>query len=75
MKPQYNPVHKRAERNVFCPYYANCLDYAIEEAWEYWGCCDCSQRFNQAGRPEFRFTVSDETEYFDLPVEIGKGCA
>ena len=73
MKPKYNPVHKRTDRNVFCPHYGECLDYAIKKSWEFWGCCDCREKFNQAAGPEFRFTVSDGTEYFHLPLGIGKG--
>lgn len=70
MKSKCNPAHKKADRNVFCPHYGDCLDYAIEKAWGYWGCKDCKQRFNEAARPEFRFTVNDAIEYFELPLEI-----
>ena len=72
MKPRYNPVSKKGDRNVFCPHYGDCLDYAIEKAWENWGCCDCQERLNQAARPEFRFTVNDSIDCFDLPMEIYK---
>ncbi len=72
MNPRYIPVHKKGERNVFCPYYRDCLDYAVEKAWEYWCCFDCQERFNDGARPAIGFTVSESTPYFELPVDIYK---
>lgn len=72
MKPRHNPVHKRGERNVFCPQYGDCLDYAVQRAWEYWGCSECQERNNEGARPEPGLASSDWSEVFDLPLEIYK---
>ncbi len=72
MNPKFNPVHKKGDRNVFCPHYNHCLDYVIGKAWDYWGCGHCRQKSNQGARPEFRFTRSDTFDCFDLPTEVYK---
>jgi ribosomal protein L37AE/L43A len=67
MKPKYNPVHKKENRNVFCPHYGECLNYAVKRAWEYWGCTECKQSFNEEARPETKSAASDWRDFFDLP--------
>ena len=44
MDHNQNPVHTEGDRNVFCPYYSNCLDYAVELHWQYWACLDCQHK-------------------------------
>lgn len=70
MNPKCNPVRERGNRNVHCPYYGDCLDYAIENSWAYWGCGHCQYRSSQAARPEIRLTAADSVVYYDLPLEI-----
>jgi hypothetical protein len=48
MQPHSNPLHVQGEKNVFCPYYGECLDYACENNWEYWACLDCEHRRKSA---------------------------
>ena len=72
MKPGLNPVHQKGDRNVYCPYYGDCLDYAIEVAWQYWNCGDCIERTNHAARPDFRFRSGDTIDYFDVTLELYK---
>jgi hypothetical protein len=70
MNPKCNPVHKKGNRNVLCPYYIDCLDYAIEKSWAYWGCADCQHRLTQGAGAEIQLTVGDSIAYYDLPLEI-----
>ena len=44
MNNNENPVHTKGDKNVFCPYYGNCLDYAVELQWEYWTCLHCQHK-------------------------------
>jgi hypothetical protein len=44
MNHNENPVNTRGDKNVFCPYYGNCLDYAVELHWEYWTCLHCEHK-------------------------------
>lgn len=70
MNSTYNPIHKKGERNVFCPYYGDCLNYVIEMSWNYWDCCDCQHRLNEGAREEIQFTTSDSIAFYDLPLEV-----
>ena len=44
MNNNENPVHTKGDKNVFCPYYGNCLDYAVQLHWEYWTCLYCQHK-------------------------------
>jgi hypothetical protein len=70
MNPKCSPVHKRGNRNVLCPYYADCLDYAIERAWAYWRCADCQHRLTRGAAAETQLLAGDSIAYYDLPLEI-----
>jgi hypothetical protein len=39
-----NPILTKGYRNVFCPYYSNCLNYAAKNHWGYWACIDCQHK-------------------------------
>ena len=43
-QPKTNPICKRGERNIYCPFYSDCLDQAISKFWNYWSCSKCSYR-------------------------------
>ena len=73
MKPAHNPKHEKGDRNVYCPYYGDCLDYAIEVSWQYWNCSGCIERTNHAARPDFQFRSNDAIDFFDMPLEIRRG--
>ena len=44
MEQKPNPICKRGERNIFCPFYSDCLDKAISQFWQYWTCSMCVYR-------------------------------
>ncbi|MBL7180390.1 MAG: hypothetical protein ABIK98_09455 [Pseudomonadota bacterium] len=44
MQPHSNPMRVQGEKNVFCPYYGECLNHACKKGWEYWTCLDCEHR-------------------------------
>ena len=35
------PIAETGERNIYCPYYGGCLDYAVDHSWESWNCSVC----------------------------------
>jgi len=61
-----NPVPEQGSRNVFCPYYSDCLDRVIKAGWMAWHCRLCGQRFNQAARPELVLSTDHSVEYYEL---------
>jgi hypothetical protein len=44
MKRYLNPKNKDGERNIYCPFYRDCLDLVIKKSWEYWACSNCRHR-------------------------------
>jgi hypothetical protein len=46
-KKSLNPVQKKGERNFFCPFYRDCLDYAVTESWRSWGCLECKHKMKE----------------------------
>jgi len=65
-----NPSPKRGERNIFCPHYCNCLDFAINKAWDSWACLECRFQDNRQYMEEFPFTNNDTVLYYSLPHDI-----
>ncbi len=66
MNTQCNPLRTQGDRNVFCPFYNECLDYAVKQSWEDWSCHECSHQFNEEGKPELQLTVAYSIPYYEL---------
>lgn len=61
-----NPSQRQGKRNVFCPYYSECLDFAIRNGWMQWSCTKCRERFNKEAEPELLTNVSYSIAYYEL---------
>jgi hypothetical protein len=70
MESGCNPRQRKGERNVFCPYYGECLDYAITRAWESWNCSGCKHRTDQEAEPEFQQDGNDAVAYYEVITKI-----
>ncbi len=44
METKPNPICKRGERNIYCPFYSDCLDNAVNQFWQHWSCSKCPYR-------------------------------
>ena len=69
MKPKPNPIHKSGNRNLYCPYYERCLDYAVESRWRFWNCSECAYKSKQESITGIQ-TVNDSNVYYELPAKI-----
>jgi hypothetical protein len=67
MDPRRRPIRKPGERNIFCPFYNGCLDYAIENSWRSWNCSQCPYRDMQT-ITECGYDFTDPDPYYDLSV-------
>ena len=48
-----NPLPSRkGERNLYCPYYDDCLSLAIKGNWLGFSCTECSQKNTVSDEPE-----------------------
>ena len=70
MNPTCNPIPRQGVRNLFCPYYSECLDYVIEMSWDDWDCGDCHNRLIQEDKPEISLADSASIAYYELLSDI-----
>jgi hypothetical protein len=63
MNAKRHPVRKRGNRNIFCPFYRECLDDAIKGAWQDWDCEDCRHKLNHKNQPDCLLFVTSAIEY------------
>jgi hypothetical protein len=67
---KFNPGRCGGKRNIFCPYYSVCLDFAVQEQWVSWGCKDCEHRFNESGRAELQSGREHAVVYYEVGIRI-----
>jgi hypothetical protein len=65
-----NPIHNNGSRNLFCPYYGDCLDHAAKLHWEAWACFDCYHKMLTEAGAEGPFSSGDTTPYYRISPEI-----
>jgi hypothetical protein len=70
MNMERNPIYRKGERNAFCPYYAACLDEAVEKTWAYWDCSECGYQSFRDSCFDIQFRVNDSTPYYELPGDL-----
>ncbi len=72
MDPKANPIRKRGERNIYCPFYSDCLDYVVKHFWQYWSCSQCPHKLMQS-IPECEYEVNDGDLYYEISTDIFRG--
>ena len=35
------PLNRKGSKQVDCPFYVDCLTYAVNQRWDYWSCGKC----------------------------------
>ena len=66
MNPKQNPVNSKGLRNIFCPYYKNCLDHAVISQWDCWECRECRYKATE----DVVIDVMTENENAELSYEL-----
>jgi hypothetical protein len=61
-----NPFQRQGKRNVFCPYYSECLDVVVKKGWMYWSCAECEHRSNREAEPDILDIVNHSVAWYDL---------
>ncbi|MBN1103345.1 MAG: hypothetical protein JXL84_08035 [Deltaproteobacteria bacterium] len=73
MAEERYPLHRKGERNVFCPFYSACLDEAVSKTWAYWDCSECQYRWTRDPKTDILSSVSgDSMQIHDLPFEMNE---
>jgi hypothetical protein len=66
MEQNRNPIYTKGDRNVFCPYYSDCLDHAVKNHWEYWACLDCEYKPNERLVTDILISSASADLYYSL---------
>jgi len=61
-----NPIHAEGYKNVFCPYYGDCLDHAVKYYWEYWACLECHHKNEQIPVTVVMLSPGSDYPYYPL---------
>jgi hypothetical protein len=69
MEQKPNPIYQRGERNIYCPFYNDCLDYAVNHFWRHWSCSQCPYR-NIKSINEFEYGANGERIEYELSPDI-----
>jgi hypothetical protein len=70
MDSKVNPTCKHGERNIFCPYYEDCLDYAVARSWKSWNCSECPHKMEDPSLSEYDYLIYGADLCYDLPSTI-----
>jgi len=68
MDQKANPIHESGERNIFCPFYNDCLDYAVNGSWQAWNCSQCPHKSIKQSIAEYVLYNTDL--FYDLPLNV-----
>jgi hypothetical protein len=69
MDQQANPIPKRGDRNLYCPFYSACLDYAVKYSWPSWNCSQCVHNKERA-LPEGECEMHSSEPGYDVPATV-----
>ena len=69
MESKPNPICKKGERNIYCPFYSDCLDHAVEYFWRYWSCSQCLYR-NIKSIDELEYGDDGEELFYEFSPDI-----
>ena len=68
MDQKANPIHESGERNILCPFYNDCLDYAVNSSWQAWNCSQCPHKLIKQSIAEYVLYNTDL--FYDLPLNV-----
>lgn len=69
MNPEAVPKPKKGERNIYCPFYNDCLDHAVNHFWQYWNCSQCPYRKLKSFY-EIEYSVNSELIDYEFSPDI-----
>ena len=68
MDQKANPVPRPGVRNIYCPFYKDCLDYAVRGSWQSWNCSQCRHKLMRQSITEYE--LNNTEPYYDLPPDV-----
>lgn len=65
-----NPTYEKGYRNVLCPDYRACLDFAAKSYWDYWSCLDCRLKERENLKKDVSLSQWGDDTYYSLSPSI-----
>jgi hypothetical protein len=72
MQPEPNPVNDTGEKNIYCPHYGFCLNYAAQNFWNTWKCSDCAYKTEKRALSDLQLQYPEAASPYTLAPEISK---
>lgn len=72
MEQNKSPLHSLGYRNVFCPYYGDCLDQAAKHHWQYWSCLECEYKHKQEPVTGSLLSAEGDYPYYSISTSLYK---
>jgi hypothetical protein len=69
MESKPNPICKKGERNIYCHFYSDCLDHAVNHFWRHWSCSQCPYR-NIKSIDELEYGADGEELSYEFSPDI-----
>jgi hypothetical protein len=63
---KFGPGSKQGKRNIFCPFYSQCLDFAIQQQWLSWNCRNCEHMLNESAKADILAGREDSIPYYEV---------
>ncbi|MCF8051139.1 MAG: hypothetical protein K9L59_07870 [Desulfobacterales bacterium] len=70
MERDVNPLNEDGSRNLFCPQYRQCLDYAVTNQWLFWSCEGCVHRHEAEPFTDGLLTCAEPYPVYVLPKSL-----
>jgi len=72
MDQKANPIPRPGVRNIYCPLYNDCLDYAVRASWQTWGCSQCPHRLIEQSVAQREYELNNTDPCYDLPPNVAQ---
>jgi hypothetical protein len=72
MEMKGHPQQRRGERNIFCPLYNDCLNYAVQSGWIGWSCSRCPYKSVTECPHEYGYARTDSAFCYEMQFTVEK---
>jgi len=70
MEQSAKPIQVSGVRNILCPFYSQCLDFAAKRHWHSWACHACPHKSKQQSYASEPFMTGDSVPYYTISSDI-----
>ena len=71
MKPRPKAALRSHKKNIYCPFYRNCLDHAAKRHWKSWDCSRCPHKSKKT-KGDAAGVPGTGSDVFEVPGRIAR---